>query len=344
LPLIIGVVAVAVAASFTAPGAAALAAAHRFLEFYSGVLSLVALSITVMIGLAATDRVVLMIHHRILLQNVHRATAATAMLFLAVHVAMKVMEGHARLLDTVVPFMASHRPVYIGLGTVASYLMILTAWTGISRGRFAGSAHPGMWRGLHFIAYASWLFALVHGLGAGRSAKTWVLVSYGACLVGVGLALMVRLAVRWGRRSRVAKARTTGTIRPVATPVGPKPPVATSITLTNVDSSTLAGPRHTDNGRDAVDLADHQPEADVRLLGAEYIEDIPVILGSPADEPRWEQRRQSAGGGYWQRNPDDRVDQWSDLVDRGPLLEPRRSGEEISDEEFWAHMRGEAVR
>jgi hypothetical protein len=323
------------AASFTSPGLAVISATHRFLEFYSGVFSLVALSICVMIGLAATDRVILMIHHRVLMQNVHRAFAMTAMLFLVVHIATKVMEAHARLLDIVVPFMASHRPMYVGFGTVASYLMILATWTGIARGRFAGNA-PGLWRALHVTAYVCWIFALAHGLLAGRSAATWVLVSYGACLVAVGLALMVRLAVRLGRRTRVVKAQTTGTIRPVGVPVDERP-MARSVMLTDTDGRGVAVPRPVDGG--------YQPRrqresSQAVTLGAEYIEDIPVIVGSPADEPLWEERRQATGSGYAQ----DDADPWNDLADRGPLLKPGRPREDISDEEFWAHMRGEAVR
>src|SRR4051794_36605602 len=52
---------------FTPPGAAAVAVGHRFLDFYAGVFSLVALSLTVMGGLAATDRLILLVRHRVLL-------------------------------------------------------------------------------------------------------------------------------------------------------------------------------------------------------------------------------------------------------------------------------------
>jgi|GEM_PF-3086999 len=339
LLLVLGVLAVIVGiASFTGPGDAAIAAAHRFLEFFSGVFSLVALSICVMIGLASTDRVILMIHHRVLMQNVHRAFAMTAMLFLAVHIATKEMESHARLLDIVVPFMAHHRPMYVGFGTIASYLMILATWTGIARGRFAGNA-PGLWRALHATAYVCWLFALGHGLLAGRSAKTWVLVSYGACLVGVGLALMVRLAVRLGRRTRILKAQTTGTIRPVGVSIDERP-MARSVALTDTNGRGLAIPRP----MDPVERPRRQRESDAVTLGAEYIEDIPVIVGRPDDEPVWEERRRATGSGYALVEPMAIGDAWDELADRGPLLKPGRPREDISDEEFWAHMRGEALR
>ncbi|MEU8263177.1 hypothetical protein AB0C02_21420 [Micromonospora sp. NPDC048999] len=145
--LAVGVAVVAVAAAaFTPFGRVAIASSFSFLEFFTGVFSLVGLSITVMIGLVATDRLLLLIRHRILLQIVHRATAATAMVCLAIHVATKLIEGHAHLWDPAVPFLASHRPVEVGLGTLAGYLMIVATWTGVTRASYAGSARPGRWR------------------------------------------------------------------------------------------------------------------------------------------------------------------------------------------------------
>ncbi|WP_345636840.1 hypothetical protein, partial [Rugosimonospora acidiphila] len=205
--------------AFTGAGKAVISAVYNFLEFYSGVFSLVSLSIAVMVGLAATDRIVLMVRHRVLLQAVHRATASTAMVFLGIHIFTKIVEGHASVVDVVVPFLASHRVLYVGLGTLASYLMILVTWTGIIRGRFAGSAHPGLWRVVHASAYLSWVFALFHGLESGRHAKTWVTVSYVVCVLLVGLALLVRLSVTWGRRMRSPKAQTTGTIKAIGKPL-----------------------------------------------------------------------------------------------------------------------------
>ncbi|MEE3918076.1 hypothetical protein V2I01_03870 [Micromonospora sp. BRA006-A] len=52
------------------------------------------------------------------------------------------------------------------------------------------------------MAYVSWPFALVHGLNAGRPAAGWVVLSYLACVVLVVMALLVRLSVHLGKRSR----------------------------------------------------------------------------------------------------------------------------------------------
>ncbi|MFI7431513.1 hypothetical protein ACIBPB_31460 [Micromonospora sp. NPDC049836] len=248
---------VVVAAGFTPPGRAAIAGSFAFLEFFTGVFSLVGLSITVLLGLAATDRLVLLIRHRILLQLAHRATAATALVCLAIHVATKLVEGHAHLWDPAIPFLANHRPVQVGLGTLAGYLMIIATWTGVTRASYARSRQPGRWRILHASAYAAWLLALIHGLGAGRSAKTWVLVSYGICLALVALALLVRFFVALSRRTHLARAQTIRRMRPVGRPTAVEAtPLATNVLIPSLDGTEWA-----DAERRPADHDDPRPAA-----------------------------------------------------------------------------------
>ncbi|MGW5673042.1 ferric reductase-like transmembrane domain-containing protein, partial [Micromonospora sp. NPDC003776] len=172
-----------------------------FTEFFAGVVALVSLSLTVMLGLLATDRLVLLIRHRVLLQSAHRATGILAVAGLVFHVVTKVAIGRAAPTDAVVPFIGG-TGLYVGLGTVAAFLMVSVLWTGLIRVRFAGVGPRWFWRALHSMAYVSWPFALIHGLNAGRAAKTWVVLSYLACVLLVVVALLVRLSVHLGRRSR----------------------------------------------------------------------------------------------------------------------------------------------
>ncbi|WP_406105318.1 hypothetical protein [Micromonospora globbae] len=189
------------AVMLTGAGQRAYAYGFFFTEFFAGVVTLVALSLTVMLGLLATDRLVLLIRHRVLLQSAHRATGVLGVVGLGFHVLTKIATGRAASTDAVVPFV-SGTGLYVGLGTVAALLMVSVLWTGIVRARFAGVGPRWLWRALHSTAYVSWPFALVHGLNAGRPASSWVVLSYLACVVLVVLALLVRLSVTLGRRSR----------------------------------------------------------------------------------------------------------------------------------------------
>src|SRR5688572_5327708 len=58
-------------AMMTKPGRVGYYYFFSYVEFYMGVISLVSLSITIMVGLVATDRLVLSIRQRVLLQSGH---------------------------------------------------------------------------------------------------------------------------------------------------------------------------------------------------------------------------------------------------------------------------------
>ncbi|PWR05113.1 hypothetical protein DKT68_28640, partial [Micromonospora acroterricola] len=189
------------ATMLTGAGQKAYAYGFFFTEFFAGVIALVSLSLTVMLGLLATDRLVLRISHRVLMQSAHRATGVLGVAGLLFHVLTKIATGRAAATDALVPFVGG-RGLYVGLGTVAALLMVSVIWTGIIRARFAGVGPKWLWRSLHSMAYVSWPFALFHGLNAGRVAQSWVVFSYLGCVLLVVLALLVRLSVTIGRRSR----------------------------------------------------------------------------------------------------------------------------------------------
>jgi hypothetical protein len=172
----------------TEPGAVAAAALQRFMAFYAGVFALVGMSITIMVGLLATDRSVLGIGHRVLAQAVHRAASMATMAFLVAHLVVKILIGHADAADAVV-----FRPTASGLGALAFDLMLLIMATGILRAWFAQSARPGLWRVLHAVSYFAWPMAIVHGLLAGRPPAGWVTWGYVLSLTIVGLALLTRV-------------------------------------------------------------------------------------------------------------------------------------------------------
>ena len=168
-----------------------------FLDFGAGVLSLVALSCSVIWGLVATDRLFLTTRQRIVAQAVHRTTALAAVAFLLLHLTVKLALGHTRLIAALIPFgLGVTGPAgLIGLGSAAGLLMIFTALTGALRSAFASPAPvAARWRAVHMLAYPAWCCALLHGLYAGRQAKPIFVFLYALCLIGVMAALALRSA------------------------------------------------------------------------------------------------------------------------------------------------------
>jgi hypothetical protein len=247
--------------AFIATGAAALAVAlaagattktghviavavQHFLLFYAGVFALVALTASVGAGLAAADRVFMTPGGRIAAQAAHRAASFAAVAFLAVHVAVEVLAGRSRPSDAVVPFLHPGRTFYLGLGTVASDLLILIVVTGLLRGRFASVRPAWLWRALHAVAYLCWPLAILHGLLAGRTAEPYVDWSYGGCVAAVALALVFRVAA--GPRLGETAGRDAG--EPPAVMPSPAVPPAAPVAGPGLTGAGVAGPGLTGAG------------------------------------------------------------------------------------------------
>jgi hypothetical protein len=211
-------------AMMTAPGRVAYYYFFAYADYYVGVISLVSLSITIMVGLVATDRLVLSIRQRVLLQSAHRTTGVIAVGALFLHVWTKFAKDFITAIDIFVPFLVEGNNLYVGLGTISGWIMVLVMWSGIARARFIGRGRPWMWRGIHAISYLMWPIALTHGLSAGRPADAWVTVSYVVCVLGVLVGLAVRLSVSLNRRKDFAspagvgavKSQETGALLPTA--------------------------------------------------------------------------------------------------------------------------------
>lgn len=166
-----------------------LAEVQNFLTVYAGVVSLVALTTTVGLGLLTSERLIMPIPWRVRAQLVHRGAALVGVGFLVVHIGMKIAAGLVPPYGSVLPT----TNFAIGMGALASDLMIVIVATGVMRGRFAQAERPWLWRGLHDLAYLAWPLSILHGLAAGRTPAAWVGWSYIACLVAVGTALLLRV-------------------------------------------------------------------------------------------------------------------------------------------------------
>ena len=70
------------------------------------------------------------------------------------------------LADAVIPFARAYRPLWLGLGALAFDLLLAVLLTSVLRRRFGYRS----WRAVHWLAYASWPVAVIHGIGSGPTA------------------------------------------------------------------------------------------------------------------------------------------------------------------------------
>ncbi|MET8625175.1 hypothetical protein ABZW30_15715 [Kitasatospora sp. NPDC004669] len=193
-------------------------ALQAFLGVAAGVMTLVSFSSAVLWGLAATDRLLLYPVHRLAAQTIHRAMGVAGVVFLVLHVWMNLIQDRIGALPAFVPFTDGHRPVLLGLGVLAGYVLLAVALAGAARGLLARTGKASRWRIVHICAYPAWGAALIHGLHAGRLPAPWVSVLYGVAVVGVIIALGLRLALRdcGNKRRPGGPLRPAGPGRPEA--------------------------------------------------------------------------------------------------------------------------------
>ncbi|MEV4612484.1 ferric reductase-like transmembrane domain-containing protein [Kitasatospora sp. NPDC049258] len=187
-------------------------ALQAFLGVAAGVLALVSFSAAVLWGLAATDRLILRPVHRLAAQVVHRAMGIAGVVFLVLHVWVNLIQDRIGAVSAFVPFADPRRPVILGLGALSGYLFLAVALAGAARGLLARTGEVGRWRIVHICAYPAWGAGLVHGLNAGRLPAPWVSVLYSLAVLGVVVALGLRLVFQ-----------DRGSLRRTAVPVRPEP-------------------------------------------------------------------------------------------------------------------------
>ena len=190
--LISGVVVIVLVLGMTSQGHAIDASVQRFMLYYAGVFALMGLTASVGVGLVATDRIILTPGRRVMAQAVHRAVSFGALAFLIVHIVTEILAQRVHVIDGFVPFLSPFRTFYIGLGTIASDLILLLVVTSIIRKRFTAHRKAWRWRAIHYSAYLAFVFGVLHGLLGGRTGKPYVDWSYGAAIALTALGVGVR--------------------------------------------------------------------------------------------------------------------------------------------------------
>jgi len=186
----------------------------------SGAVSLVLLSIVVVLGIGSRAGRPVFGLPRFAVTAVHRNASLLAVSFLAVHVVTLLFDPYAqlRLIDVVLPFAGTYRPLWMGLGTLAFDLILALVATSLLRHRMGLRT----WRVVHWIAYAAWPVALLHGLGTGTdNGQLWLWSIAVACVAAVFAAICWRLSDSFDRsatrRRRVSSSNRIMPADPIAT-------------------------------------------------------------------------------------------------------------------------------
>ena len=147
----------------------------------SGVVTLLLFTAVVVLGIATTMRWRAGTLPRFVTVGLHRNLSLLAVVFLGIHVATAMLDSYAgvRLSQVFVPLPAHRYGLFLGLGALSLDLLAAVLVTSLVRHRLS----RGLWKGIHWLGYASWPVAFVHSVGIGTDKHLgWFQVTAFACL------------------------------------------------------------------------------------------------------------------------------------------------------------------
>jgi methionine sulfoxide reductase heme-binding subunit len=175
-----------------------------YLTRSTGAVALLLLTLALALGVVDAQRWSNPRWPRFVVDSLHRNVSLLALAFLVAHILTSVLDSFAPigLVDALVPFVGSYRPFWLGLGAVAFDLILAVIVTSLLRQRMGYAS----WRAVHWLTYASWPIALLHGFGTGSDVKSsWLLLLSIGCAAVVAGAVLTRVVAGWpqhiGRRS-----------------------------------------------------------------------------------------------------------------------------------------------
>jgi methionine sulfoxide reductase heme-binding subunit len=179
------------------PVAAAGPSIYWYLTRSTGAVALLLLSFAIVLGVLDVQRWSTPRWPRFVLDSLHRNVSLLAMVFLCLHILTSVLDSFApiSLIDAFVPFVGSYRPFWLGLGAIAFDLLLAVTITSLLRQRMGFA----VWRAIHWLTYASWPIALLHGFGTGSDVKggVWLMALSVGCLAVVVVAVLARALRGW---------------------------------------------------------------------------------------------------------------------------------------------------
>jgi predicted ferric reductase len=158
----------------------------------SGVVALILFTGVVVLGIATTRRFRAARLPRFVTLALHRSVSLLAVVFLGIHIATALADSYAKvsLAQVFVPLPSAKYGLALGLGALSLDLLLAVMVTSLLRHRLS----QRVWKGVHWLAYASWPIALFHSAGIGTDrASGWFVDTAVACTGLVAAAVLWRL-------------------------------------------------------------------------------------------------------------------------------------------------------
>ncbi|MCC7090130.1 MAG: ferric reductase-like transmembrane domain-containing protein, partial [Dehalococcoidia bacterium] len=180
----------------------------------SGLAAFAVLTASVVMGLLISTKASDGVLGRPFVFEMHQFLAVVSLVLIGVHAGSLLFDGflHFTSLSLVVPFISPYRPVAVGVGVIAGWLVAITTASFWMRSRIGQKR----WRTLHYVTFLAYVAGLGHGVFAGTDTQLPVVYwGYILSLATVTALTTLRIA---GYKKAIRRAAPARPSTPAAAP------------------------------------------------------------------------------------------------------------------------------
>ncbi len=157
----------------------------------AGVMAYLLVWLSTVWGLAIPTKLVDRLLHRSFTFDFHQFISLLSLGFLALHIFVLTADRYLpySLAQILVPFLSPYRPLWVGVGVIAFYLLLLVTGTFYVRQRIGMKA----FRAIHYTSLLAYLGATAHGLLAGTDSSLPALLA----MYAISFLVIVFLTTYW---------------------------------------------------------------------------------------------------------------------------------------------------
>lgn len=158
----------------------------------SGMVAYILLTLSVIWGLALSTRAVKDWSPGVLSMLLHTTLSWLAIAFGLLHAVLLLLDKYYpyQWSDIFIPFTGPYRPLFVGLGTLSFWLLLIIA---ISF-QFKSQIGHATWKRIHLLSYVAFLLITVHGLFSGTDASK---LGFQIIIISINVLVIGGLIGRW---------------------------------------------------------------------------------------------------------------------------------------------------
>lgn len=142
---------------------------------------------TILWGVLLTTRILRDMDRPAWLRDLHSWLGGLTIAFTVVHMATLVQDKYVNfeIVDTLVPFSSTYRPIPVALGVTAFWILVLIQTTSLMMRKISRTT----WRRIHMLSYPLYAIIVVHALTAGSDVGTPLYTGFSMALAMTGAAV-----------------------------------------------------------------------------------------------------------------------------------------------------------